>query len=517
MSATSSLQTPRQRRAVLVVMSIALMMVVSAVASLNVALPELARDIGASQSDLVWIVDAYTVVFAGLLLVAGATGDRYGRKRVLLAGLLIFGGAAAGAMFSRDVETLIALRAIMGIGAAAVMPVTLSIITTSFPPEERDQAVGLWVGIAGGGAVVGMFGSGIILEFFSWNAVFGLNVLLAVAAFAGTVGFVPASRNKDAPALDLLGGLLSLISISTIVFGIIEASERGWTDPLALGVIATGIAVLVAFVIWELHVDEPLLDPRLFGLRGFGTGSLSITVQFFAAFGFFFVVLQYLQFVVGYSPLRAAFALLPIPIVMIPASRRVPRIAARFGVNRVGAVGLVLIAAGLVIVSRGDVDLVYWQFALGLAVFAAGMALASTPATTAIVSSLPAAKQGVASAVNDVSRELGSALGIAVLGSMVNSRYRAGLENAVAGLPDEVAQRAQESIVFTQSDIVAKLGPAGTQLVADARQSFVDGTSAALYVAAAVLLLAAIFVYLRAPQQVRSSTISEHQTALSRL
>jgi len=498
---TEDTLSPRRRRLVLVVVGFALTMVVSAVSGLNVALPDLARDTGATQTELTWIVDAYTVVFAGLLLIAGAVGDRFGRKELLLVGAILFGSAAAVAMFVDDPSTLIVLRAVMGLGAAAVMPTTLSIITTSFPPEERAKAVGVWVGIAGGGAVIGLLGSGVLLEFFDWSSFFALNVGLALIAAIGTIAVIPRSRDPHPARLDVPGGVLSLLAVAGIVFGIIEGPVRGWDDPLTLTALAIGVLALLAFVRWELRAPQPLLDPRLFRLRGFGTGSLSLTVQFFASFGFFYIVLQYLQFVVGLSPLEAALRLLPLPLVLIPLARRAPLIAERFGINRVAALGLTLIAAGLAVISLVDVDLTYGLFATGLVLFAAGMALAGTPATTAIVSSLPPAKQGVASAVNDTTRELGSALGIAILGSTLNDQYRSGVEDAVAGIPGPIAERAQESIAFVQSGAVEQLGANGPRLVAAAEQAFVDGVGLAVLVAAGAALAAAVVVFLRAPRK----------------
>ncbi|MEV7398491.1 MFS transporter [Aeromicrobium sp. NPDC092404] len=484
---------------VLAVVSLALMTVVSAVSGLNVALPDLARETGATQTQITWIVDAYTVVFAGLLLFAGALGDRFGRRELLAGGLAVFGIAAGLGMLTSDPAQLIALRAMMGIGAAAIMPTTLSIITTSFPVEQRAKAVGVWVGMAGGGAVLGLFGSGLLLEFFSWSSFFGLNVVLAGLALLGTILVVPSSVDADPPRLDLVGALLSLVAVAGSVFGIIEGPERGWGDSLTVAALSVGIVALVAFVLWELRVVQPMLDPRLFRNRAFSAGSLTVMVQFFATFGLFFVVIQYLQFVVARSPLGAAVALLPLPLVMIPLARNAPRIAHKVGFKRIAPLGLALTAAGLVVISQVGTEMTYWSFALGLVLFAAGMGLAGTPSTTAITESLPESKQGVASAVNDTARELGSAFGIAILGSVLNQKYREGMTEAVQGLPPEVAEGAQSSIAFTQSPHVSELGSAGQQLVSAAQQAFVDGIGGALLIAAVVVAVTAVVVGVLAP------------------
>ena len=487
-------------RLILLVVGLSLMAVVSAVSGLNIALPSLARETGASQTDLTWIVDAYTVVFAALLLFAGALGDRYGRRLLLIVGLVIFGGAAALAMALTEPGQLIALRAAMGVGAAAIMPTTLSVITTSFPVEERPRAIGVWVGIAGGGAVLGLFASGLLLEFFAWQSFFGLNVVLASLALIGVIAVVPSSADERPPALDWVGALLSLVAVGGTVFGIIEGPERGWDDPATIGAIVAGLAAGVAFVLWELRIREPMLDPRLFRLRGLSAGTLTITVQFFAAFGFFFIVMQYLQFVTDRSPLEAAVALLPLPFVLLPIARNAPHLAERIGFRWLGPVGLAFMAIGFAVISRVDAETPYWFFLGGLVPFAIGMGLAGTPATTAITSALPVAKQGVASALNDTARELGSAFGIAILGSVLNQGYRDGMADAVAGLPPLVADRVLSSIAFTAAPEIAQFGEAGQRLVEQARDAFVSGVSDAVLVTSAVLVVAAAAVAVIAPR-----------------
>ncbi len=498
--------TARQTRAVLAVVALSLMAVVSAVSGLNIALPSLARDTGASQTELTWIVDAYTVVFAGLLLFAGALGDRFGRKRVLLIGLGVFGTAAGLGMVTTDATQLIAVRALMGLGAAGIMPTTLSVITTSFPEAERPKAIGVWVGMAGGGAVLGLFASGLLLEYFAWQSFFALNVGLAAIGFVGVAAVVPASAEADPPALDFVGGLLSLVTVAALVFGIINGPERGWTDAVPITSILVGIVAGVLFVTWELRAAQPMLDPRLFRLRGFSAGTLTITLQFFAAFGFFFVAIQYLQFVTGRTPLETAIALLPLPFVLLPVARNAPHLAERIGFRRVAPVGLASMAIGFGIFSQLQVDTPYAVFVVGLVLFALGMGLAGTPATTAITASLPVSKQGVASAVNDTAREFGSALGIAILGSVLNQGYRDGLADAVRGLPPAVSEHVLSSIAFTSSPAIAQLGEAGKALVQAAQEAFVGGVGDAVLVASGVLAAAAVAVFVLAPSAVQTTS-----------
>jgi len=472
------------RRGTLPVVCLALATVVSTVASLNVALPSIARATGASQTQLSWVVDAYALVFASLLLPGGALGDRYGRRKALVAGLGLFAAGALAATAWADIRWLIAMRVVLGIGAALVMPATLSTVTGTFGAEQRGKAVGTWAGVAGASAILGLLASGAVLEEWSWRSVFVVNALLAVAALIGTLRVVPESAAPDAPRVDWAGAAISVVGLGLLVFSVIEAPTAGWSSGRTLAGLAAGAVVMAAFVGWELHVAHPLLDPRLFRRSGFAAGALTISCQFFAFFGFILLLLlQYLQLVLGDSPLRAAAGLVPMALGMMPAARvGAPRLAARLGAVRASAVGLVVAAAAMAWLSRLGAGSSYWPLPAGLIPLGAGMGLAMTPATSAVTGSLPAHRQGVGSAMNDLARELGGALGIAVLGSVLQSVYRGHLELHAA--PPRVAAQARSSAALAMH-----LDPA---IAGAARSAFVDGLHISLLVGAGAMLLTAV-------------------------
>jgi EmrB/QacA subfamily drug resistance transporter len=466
------------------VVCLALGAVAAAMASLNVALPDLARSTQATQTQLEWIIDAYSLVFAALLLPAGALGDRFGRRRALIAGLAVFGGASAVAMTASSANELIFLRGVIGVGAALVMPATLSTITGTFPAAERTRAVSVWAAVAGGSALLGLLCSGLLLEEFSWRSAFAVNVVLAVIAIAGTIRFVPESSHPGAPRLDKGGALLAMAGLTAGVFSIIEAPEAGWVAARTIAGIGGGLALLAVFAGWELRQQHPMLDVRHFRSRRLSAGSLSIFIQFFAFFGFTFVPLQYLQGVRGDSPLLAAVSVLPLAAAMMPTARVTPKLTARFGARNVCVTGLVLVAAGLVVLSRVTAGSPYWLLLAGLIPLGIGMGAAMTPATAAITEGLPVAQQGVGSALNDLSREVGGALGIAVVGSVVTATYRSNLH--LTGIPAGLAGRARGSFALAIH--------AGGPVRASASTAFVDGIHAGLLYAAGAALLAAIAV-----------------------
>ncbi|MBV9337811.1 MAG: MFS transporter [Solirubrobacterales bacterium] len=482
---TSQSSPHRGHHSLVVVVCLALATVVAAMASLNVALPDIARSTRASQTDLAWIIDAYSLMFAALLLPAGALGDRFGRRRALLVGLSIFGAGSAVAMTTDSAGELIALRGVLGIGASLVMPATLSTITSTLPGAKRAKAVSIWAGVAGAAAVLGLLATGAILHFLSWEWVFGLNVVLAGVSIAGTVRYVPESADPDAAKLDLVGAGLAFLALVVLVFTVIEAPDTGWLAARTLGGFAAAILLIAAFVGWELRQPEPMLDPRLFRHRRLSAGSGSILAQFFAFYGFVFIALQYLQIVRGDAPILAAVSVLPMAATMILSSRLAPRLIPRFGARWLCATGLLMITAAMVILSHLTTTSSYWLFAAGLWLLGCGMGLAMTPATSNITDSLPAAQQGVGSALNDLSREFGGALGIAVVGSILDAVYRTNL--TVPGAPPTLLHRAQTSLGLAQS--------VGGRIAADAHTAFIAGLHTALLCAGGATLAAAVGVW----------------------
>lgn len=491
-----------RRTFILPVVGLSLMTVISAVAGLNMALPSMARETGATQTQLTWIIDAYTVVFASLLFLAGAIGDKYGRKRILVFGLFWYASVASFGLFVTDPTHLIIVRTLMGVGAAAIMPSTLSVITTSFEGAERGKAIGIWVGIAGGGAVIGLFGTAILLEFFAWNSFFALNVVLATLGLIGTLVVLPESKEIATHRLDWVGALLTIIGVGSAVFGIIEGPEQTWGSPTTITAIVVGVIAIVAFVFWELRQEHPLLDPRLFRNRAFAAGSLSITMQFFGMFGLIFVGMQYLQFIVGFTPLEAVARMLPMPFFMLPAARISGRLADRLPQKFMGACGMLSVGIGLFLFSRLTVEFSFAYWTLCLAFFAFGAAPSATSATTAITQALPYEKQGVASAMNDTAREFGSAFGIAILGAMLNDSYRNAMSKATAQLPDQIAERLMKSVAFVQMPKPADAPQMiWDDLVFAAKQAFTDGVHASLMIAAGVAWLGAVLIFVIAPRR----------------
>ena len=490
---------PRQRRAILWAMCIALMGVVASVSGLNVATQELAVEFGASQSDVLWIINGYTIALAALLLPIGAIGDRYGRKKVLMAGLTLFALANVAAAFSTSVSMLIALRVTAGVGAAMIMPVTLSVITSSFPAGDRDRAVGVWAGVAGGGAILGLFVSSAVVDYLSWPLVFALPVVLAAVSLVMTIRDVPHSSEHQVGRFDVVGSVLSALALGMLVLGIHEGPEVGWTATVTLVGLVVGIASAIGFVLWELRQEHPLLDVRVFGNRMLGSGSTALLVTFAIMMGLFLVLVQYLQVVLGFSALRAAAGLLPMAAVMMPLSAIAPLISRRVGTRVMFVAGSGLIAGGLAaMATMASVDGGYMSILPGLLVLGSGVGVVMTPGTTAITASLPQEEQGVASALNDTVREFGGAIGIALLGSGMAAGYSASVSDATAGLPEEAAAAVEEGIGGAVV-VAGQLGSDGASVMQAAREAFIDGWQLSMWISAGLALSVAVLTALWTP------------------
>jgi EmrB/QacA subfamily drug resistance transporter len=468
--------------------------------SLNVALPAMARDLDASTSSLQWMVDAYALVFAGLLFTAGTIGDRFGRKGALQGGLLAFLLGAVMATLAQTAGMVIAARVIMGAAAAFVMPSTLSILTNVFPTHERGRAIGIWAGVAAGGASIGAPTSGFLLEHFWWGSVFLINVpLIALALVAGR-RLVPMSRDPSGQPLDIPGALLSILGVGGLVYAIIEGPEHGWGSIPTLTTFGAAAVVLGLFAWRERSTRTPMLDLALFRDRRFSVASGGIALAYFALFGTFFLVAQYTQLVLGYSALEAGLTVLPVSFVMLALAPRVPRFVVRFGAARVVPVGLGLIACGLTILSRLGTDSSVWLVVLALIPLAAGIASTGNPLTTLVMSSVPSRRAGVGSAMNDTSRELGGALGVAALGSLVATQFTSSLGPALAGLPAETRAVANTGLAGALGAARDLPGSAGAALAAAARSAFVDGFGLAVLVAAGMMLVAALGAFILLPR-----------------
>jgi EmrB/QacA subfamily drug resistance transporter len=471
---------------------------------LNVALPSLTADLDADASQTQWIVDSYLLVFAGLLLVGGTLGDRFGRRKGLFTGLLVFGTGSLLAAFSGSAHELIGCRALMGVGAAAIMPATLSILTNIFPPEERPKAIAVWAAVSGLGVALGPITGGLLLEHFSWASVFLVNVPIVIAALVFGRMLVPESSDPETPRVDAVGALLSIVGLVAVVWGLIEASERGWTDAWILGAFAAGTAVLLVFVAWERHVEQPMVDITIFRNLRFSAASLSVMLVFFGLMGTVFMLTTYVQTVMGYSPLGAGLRTAPVAIGLILGAQLSVVLSQRFGAKVAVAGGLVVVAAGMHVLSQADVDSSYGVVATALVVMGFGLGLAMTPATEAIMGSLPKAKAGVGSAMNDVLRELGATLGVAVLGSILASKYAGGMDGATHGLPSDVADASLDSVSGAHA-VAAQVGDSAIGLVASADRAFVAAMSTTTDIAAVVALAGALVALVLLPTRSTSS------------
>ena len=488
----------RQRWWALAVLCLSLVVVTIDTTILNVALPSLVRDLHASASGLEWIVDAYTVVFAGLLLSAGSLGDRFGRRGALSAGLALFAVASGASALATGPAQLIALRALTGAGAALVFPATLSILTNVFPdPVERQRAIAVWAGTAGIGIGLGPVIGGMLLRHFYWGSVFWVNVPVCAVALVAGLRLIPTSRDAAQGRLDPPGAALSIVGLSGLVYAIIEGPSRGFTSPVVVAAFVGSLGVLGAFVAVELRRRSPLLDLRLFANPRFSAASISVTTLYFCLFGTIYFQTQQLQFVLGYDPLGAGLRSVPFAVVLLVVANTTPRLVRRLGTRAVITAGLAVVAVSMAERATFSVHTGYPAILVSQCVFALGMGLTIAPATASIMGAVPPGRAGVGSAINDTTRQVGGALGVAVMGSVGASLYRRGAARALAGahLRPAVAGRAADS-VGAALGAARSLPPAlGAAVRAAADRAFIHGLATASLVGTGVAVAGALVAW----------------------
>jgi EmrB/QacA subfamily drug resistance transporter len=473
----------------------------------NVALPTLVRELDASTTQLEWIVDAYNLIFAALVLAAGNLGDRVGRKGVLLAGLATFGIATLAGAFGNSPGQLIAARAVMGLGAALIFPATLSLLTNIFTERgERARAIGLWGATTGVGIALGPIIGGWLLERDGWQSVFFALAPLAALGLILIALYVPSSRDPNAPPADRPGLVLSTAAMVILIYTIIEAPNQGWATARSIGGFAIAAALLIAFIAWEQRAVAPMLDVALFRNLRFSAASGAVTITFFSLMGFIFLVTLYFQFLKNYAPFETGVRLLPVATMTGITSVLGTGLAVRSGTKLVVAAGLVSLGAGLAWTSTASATTSYLTIAGQMVLIGSGIGLTSSPATESIMGAVPKAKAGVGSAVNDATRILGATLGVAVIGSIYASLYATQLTSGIGVyLPDAAADAAQESVggALGAADQLAASGQGGlAALLRDsASAAFFDGFQVACLVAAAVAIAGALMAVALLPNQ----------------
>jgi EmrB/QacA subfamily drug resistance transporter len=506
-----------RRWATLAVLCLSLLVVVVDNTVVNVALPTLVRHLHASTTSLQWVVDAYTLALAGLLLTLGSLGDRIGRHRLLAGGLVVFGVGSALAAVSGSADRLIFFRALMGVGAAAIMPATLSILTNVFTdPKERPRAIALWSAVSGLGVAIGPTLGGWLLEHFNWGSIFLINVPIVVVALVAGRFVIPPSADENPPAIDPVGALLSIAGLVSLVYAIIDAPNHGWLSARTDGLALAGLALTAGWVVWELRSSHPMVDLRIFRNARFSAASIAVTLIFFSLFGWLFLFTQQLQFVLGYNTLQAGVRALPFALMIGAVSPAAAQLALRLGTKLVVASGLLLMAAGFGMMATSTVHTGYNFLLVASLVIATGMGLAMSPATESIMGSLPAAQAGVGSAVNDTTRELGGALGVAIMGSIGSSIFVQRFHSVLVHVPAALAAPARSSVgaaVTLGQRTQATMGPA---LVHGARHAFMTGADYAVLVAAGAALLGAVVAIRFLPARVAEAGEAESAVSLTR-
>ena len=480
---------------------------------MSVALPSISRDLHATTGQLQWLTDGYTLVFASLLLTTGSLSDRHGRKKTVLFGLVIFGLVSATILWVNNINLLILVRALLGIAAALIMPSTLSLINVTFPVEERPRAIALWSVVFIVGMAFGPTLSGFLLQFFSWHALFLINVPIVVIALLGCTRFLTESRDESVPPVDAPGFLFSSSGIFALVYGIIEAGAIGWTAPWVLVLLGAATILLGLFIWWETRTPTPMLPMYLFKNMSFTGASLALTLVMFAMAGSMFFLSQYLQTVLGYTPLQAGLAMLPTSVVMAVFTPVGVIIMERYGVRRAVSLGLAIAASGLFYMGLVySVNTPYLLVLIGQFILSIGMSTAITPATTSIMGAIPPSKSGIGSAMNDTTRELGNALGVAVLGTVMNSTYLEGvqqLRNTSPQLSDNLLVSISSNIQSAHVVAAQVTGEMGDVILKTANAAFVHGMNISTLAGAVFMASAAVFVFFTLPDKIQQTNLEQ--------
>jgi len=484
----------------LATLCLTLLGVMLANSSLNMALPEMAVDLGLGQLELTWVVNVYTLVFASLLFTAGAFGDRYGRKLAMQIGLAIFvvGSLYAGIIAHTATELIIA-RVVMGLGGALVMPTTLSIINNTFPRGERARAVAIWSGVAGVGMMIGSIVSGVLLEHFTWHSLFYFSAIIAVIGFTSNQFLARESRDEKKSPVDWTGGLFSAIGIFGIVYGITEAPSKGITEPFVLTSLTAGVIGITLFILWELRTKFPMLDVRLFKNRAFSASSLVLTLAFLAMSGVFFSMSQLLQLILGMSVLESSLAMLPLMIPMLLISPLIPNLVKKIGARFTIAGGMLITSIAFVIMSTWTADMTYLNLFIGMFILMMGIVAAMTPGTNILMAAVPRNRSGMGSAMNDTTRELGGALGVAVLGAVLSSAYDKNIAETASKFTGGIKD-ALEGSLASALNAAQHLGPAADTVARAAKEAWMGGLSTASITAAIIIFISALIAFFALPK-----------------
>ncbi|MFJ9709369.1 MFS transporter [Streptomyces sp. NPDC101234] len=465
-------QRPYPRRWwALLVLCLSLLIIVMANTALTVAAPDMTSDLGLSSSDLQWVIDGYTVPYAALMLLFGAIGDKYSRRGALILGLVVFGGGAVFGYLADSATTVIAARAVMGTGAALIMPATLSLLAATFPRAERAKAITLWTATAGLAIAAGPVVAGALLRDHGWSSTFLINVPIAAVAIVGALVLVPPSRAGHHDRIDYVGGLLSVLWIGSLVYMIIEGPHFGWGVRAVTAAVVAGVG-LVAFVLWELRHPRPVLDVRRFAHRRFAGSNLAVALFFLAVFGAFYYLTQHLQFVLGYDALGTGVRMLPLAGAVFVGSALTGWLTPRVGMKWTVTAGMVGGTTALALLTQVDGSSTYGDFVAPLIVLGLAIGLALSPCTDAIMGAFPESELGVGGAVNDTSLELGGSLGIALLGSLLSTSYGDHLADATGGskLPASTLATAQDSVGAGYA-VAQGIGEKAKQAAAQAAQA----------------------------------------------